>query len=121
MARQMNAAQQTYSTATVAKTPISIFRARGPGISLNMLFLTKTFRGRGITLLCQPPAVLPIHFGIGRRPGGKAIHVAIVHTECGGDQNGVVNLLIRRAMLTGTRNVLASDILAALLDLSRDR
>ncbi len=74
MARQMKAAQATYSSATVAKTPISIFRARGPGISLNMLLLTEIFRGRSITLLCQPLAVLPIDFGIYRRPGGKAIH-----------------------------------------------
>ena len=53
-------------------------------------------------------------------PGGKTVHVAVVHAEGRGDQDCVVNLGVSCAFLASASDVFRSDTSAALLDMPGD-
>ena len=61
-----------------------------------------------------------VHCGIFGLPGSQSVDVAVVHAECGGDEDGVVNLQIGCALFAGVRDVVGGDVLSALLDLACD-
>jgi len=68
----------------------------------------------------QACAHVNISFLLLRSPGGKTIHVAVVHAEGRGDQDCVVYLGISCALLASTRDVFRGDALATLLDVPGD-
>src|SRR5678815_3339089 len=77
-------------------------------------------RGRGvkISLAGKPGPMRPIAIRIGRSPRCQTIYVAVVHAECSRDQNRIVNLYVRRALLLGPLDILRLHLLAAALYLS---
>src|SRR5215471_11402253 len=63
-------------------------------------------------------AALAIGCFIERLHGRQAVDVAVVHAECGGDENGVVNLEICCAKVARMFHVFRRDVLATLLNFS---
>ena len=55
-----------------------------------------------------------------RRPGPQRIDISITHAEDRRNQNGVVDLEIRRSPIARCRHILGSDMLSAQLDFSRN-
>ena len=49
-------------------------------------------------------------------PCAQTIHVAIGHTECGGDENRIVNLQVCASVGTGSGDILLGDVLSPELD-----
>src|SRR5262245_62075879 len=64
----------------------------------------------GIAALGDERGALAVEIRIVRRPRGQAVHVAVAHAEDGGDEDGVVNLEIRRARGARPRDVLGQDV-----------
>ena len=57
----------------------------------------------------------PVAVQILRCPRGKAIHIAVVHAEGGGNQYSIVNFLIRSTLRARLVNIVRLHVLAALL------
>src|SRR5215467_15851417 len=73
-------------------------------------------RGRlGVAFVGKPPSILTIKLGIGRCPRGQTIDITVIHAKGGCNQNGIVDLFIGCALLTGASDILACDLLAASL------
>src|SRR5690625_6168372 len=62
-----------------------------------------------ITIMCQPFShfiILLIFLG---SPGSQAIHISVIHTECSGNKNRMVNLHICSTFLPGILNIHRSE------------
>ena len=62
---------------------------------------------------------LAIDFRITRLPCAQTIHITIEHAEGGGNQHGVVNFFVGRAVLACPLNIFGGDLLSTLLDFAR--
>ena len=60
-------------------------------------------------------ANLAIHFRVSRLPGIQTVHIAVEHAEGGGDQHGIVNLLVGGAVSAGNLDILLAHVLPAFL------
>src|SRR5438477_11498959 len=104
--------------------PRRIHPSRGSGWSFRWTwnpascnFLRSLFCGTAVALVSHSLSHFAISFRLERLPGLQTVHVAVVHAEGRGDQNGIVNLLVGRALAAGAVNGFGAHILAGLLHL----
>ncbi len=63
---------------------------------------------------------LPVAVQILWRPGGKAIHIAVIHAKGGGNEYGILNFHVRCALFARLLNIVTLHVLAALLHFAGD-
>src|SRR5580658_9624408 len=81
-------------------------------------FLFNYKRGCLIALRCPLPPNSIVNRRIIRSPGGQPVYIPVKHAKCGGNQNGIVDLLVRSPLLPRSGNVLRLHLLSTLLNLT---
>ena len=91
-----------------------------PGTVLCRFILCEAPGRRSVSLSGEVLPHLLVHRVIVWLPGAETIHIAVVHAKGSGDQHRIVNLLVRRAQRPRGFDILSRNMLAALLNLSRN-
>ena len=74
----------------------------------------------GVTFVRHSHSHFVVELLVGGSKGRETVDIAVVHAECGCDQNGIVDLEVGGAFDSGLRNIFGGDVFSALLHLRGD-